>query len=88
MNDKRTHIVIPDRLAEEIDTLVGKRGRSSFLAQAAWREVKRLRLLHSIKKASGAWKDKDHPELKGGSARYIAELREEWDQRLERLAKP
>ena len=27
---KRTHIVIPEKLAQEIDALVGKRGRSSF----------------------------------------------------------
>ena len=32
---KRTHIVISEQLAAQIDTLVGKRGRSNFLAQAA-----------------------------------------------------
>jgi hypothetical protein len=30
MNVKRTHIVIPQQLVVEIDTLVGKRGRSAF----------------------------------------------------------
>ena len=33
MNAKRTHIVIPEQLAVEIDTIVGKRWRSAFLPQ-------------------------------------------------------
>jgi metal-responsive CopG/Arc/MetJ family transcriptional regulator len=53
MKTKRTHIVIPEELAGEIDTLVGERGRSSFLAQAARRELKRLRMLKALERADG-----------------------------------
>ncbi len=84
---KRTHIVIPDQLAEEIDTLVGKRARSSFLTQAAWKEVRRLRLLQALEQATGAWKDKDHPELKGGAANWVEKRRKEDERRFERVTK-
>jgi hypothetical protein len=84
---KRTHIVIPDQLAEEIDTLVGKRARSSFLTQAAWKEVRRLRMLQALEQASGAWKDKDHPELKNGAANWVKKRRKEDERRFERVTK-
>lgn len=87
MSNKRTHIVIPERLAEEIDTLVGKRARSSFLTEAAWKEVRRLRMLNALEQASGSWKDKDHPELRGGAARYVEKIRKEDEKRFERVTK-
>ena len=87
MSNKRTHIVIPERLAEEIDTLVGKRARSSFLTEAAWKEVRRLRMLNALEQASGSWKDKDHPELRGGADRYVAKIRKEDEKRFERVTK-
>src|ERR1017187_9004817 len=61
MDTKRTHIVIPQQLAVEIDTLVGKRDRSAFLTQAAEKELMRLRQIKALEGAAGAWKDKDHP---------------------------
>ena len=87
MSNKRTHIVIPERLAEEIDMLVGKRARSSFLTEAAWKEVRRLRMLNALEEASGTWKDKDHPELKSGAAKYVEKLRKEDEKRFERVTK-
>jgi predicted nucleic acid-binding protein/Arc/MetJ-type ribon-helix-helix transcriptional regulator len=84
---KRTHIVIPEQLAEEIDTLVGKRGRGSFLTEAARKEVRRLRMLKALEEASGAWKDKDHPELEGGASKYVEKLRKEDEKRFERVTK-
>jgi hypothetical protein len=79
---KRTHIVIAQQLAVEIDTLVGKRGRSAFLAQAAEKELMRLRQIKALEGAVGAWKDKDHPELKQGAARWVKKLRSEYDRRF------
>ena len=84
---KRTHIVIPEQLAEEIDTLVGRRARSSFLTEAAWKEVRRLRMLKALEKTAGAWKDRDHPELKGGAARYVTKIRKQDERRRDRLTK-
>lgn len=81
---RRTHIVIPNDLAAEIDVLVGKRGRSAFLAGAAEKELLRLRQIKALEAATGAWKDKDHPELKQGAAKWVKKLRREYDQRFEK----
>jgi len=86
MNTKRTHIVIPQQLAVEIDTLVGKRGRSAFLTQAAEKELMRLRQIKALEGAAGAWKDKDHPELRQGAAKWVKKLRSEYDRRFEKTA--
>jgi hypothetical protein len=82
---RRTHIVIPQDLVTEIDILVGKRGRSAFLAGAAEKELVRLRQIKALEAAAGAWKDKDHPELKHGAAKWVKKLRREYDQRSEKL---
>lgn len=83
MASKRTHIVIPGSLARAIDILVGKRGRSAFIADAAAREVERRQLLEALEQSSGSWKDENHPELKGGSARWIAAQRHK-DEKLDK----
>ena len=72
---KRTRIAIPEDLATQIDALVGKRGRRQFLTQAARKEVQRLRQLRAIENAIGAWKDKDYPEMRHGSAKWVEKLR-------------
>jgi len=81
MSTRRTHIVISEQLATDIDRVVGKRGRSSFLAQAAERELLRLRQIKALEGASGAWKDKDHPELKEGAAAWVKKIRRENERR-------
>jgi hypothetical protein len=82
MNSKRTHVVIPEQLVKEIDTFVGSRQRSSFLTQAAERELMRLRQLKALDSAGGAWKDSNHPELKQGSAKWVRKLRQQNEARL------
>jgi hypothetical protein len=79
---QRTHIVIPQKLVQAIDKLVGKRGRSQFLTLAAEKELRRQRLLSALDRATGAWKDQDHPELKKGAAFHIAQMRWQADKRL------
>jgi hypothetical protein len=85
MNTKRTHIVIPQQLVAEIDILVGKRGRSTFLTQAAEKEVMRLRQLKAVEAAAGSWKDKDHPELKQGAAKWVDKLRRQDEKRFQKI---
>jgi hypothetical protein len=87
MSARRTHIVIPEPLVNEIDSLVGKRGRSEFLTKAAERELRRLRQIKALEGAAGAWKDKDHPELCRGAAQWVRELRKESDRRLRAAAR-
>lgn len=86
MSARRTHIVIPESLVSEIDRLVGKRGRSEFLTQAAEKELRRLQQIKALEGAAGAWKDKDHPELRSGAAQWVRELRKEGDRRLRKAA--
>ena len=83
---KRTDIVISQQLATQIDTLVGKRGRSRFLTQAAEKELMRLRQIKALQTAAGSWKDQDHPDLKQGAAKWVKQLRREYDRRLARAA--
>lgn len=82
MNAKRTHVVLSEELVKDIDKLVGSRQRSSFLTQAAEKELMRLRQIEALKAAAGSWKDSDHPELKEGSAKWVHKLRQENERRL------
>lgn len=82
MNARRTHIVIPEPLVSEIDRLVGKRGRSEFLTQAATKELRRLQQIQALEGAAGAWKDKDHPELRGGAGQWVRDLRKQNERRV------
>lgn len=83
MASMRTHVVLAEDLAAAIDSLVGKRGRSAFLARAAWQEVKRRKLLELLERPEPVWKPKDHPELKNGAAVWVARTRMD-DLRRER----
>jgi hypothetical protein len=82
--NKRTHVVLSEQLVHDIDTVVGARQRSSFLTQAAEKELMRLRQLKALDELV-TWKDKDHPELKQGAAKYVRKLRREYDQRLKKV---
>ena len=86
MNAKRTHVVLSDQLVKEIDTLVGTRRRSSFLTEAAEEKLMRMRQLQVLESAAGAWKDKDHPELKQGAAKWVRKLRRETERRFQKVA--
>jgi hypothetical protein len=77
--NKRTHVVLSEQLVKDIDSLVGSRQRSSFLTQAAEKELMRLRQLQALDAIAGAWKDEDHPELKG------RKLRQENERRVKKL---
>ena len=82
MSYKRAHVVIPEELADQIDEVAGKRGRSQFLVEAARREISRHRMVRAVSQAAGAWKDEDHPELRRGASRYVTTMRRESDARL------
>ena len=85
MGSKRTHIVIPAELAEQIDALAGKRGRSRFFTDLAEREVRRHRLLQVLDEVAGSWKDEDHPDLKDGADKWVERLRQEDERRFREL---
>jgi len=64
---------------------VGSRQRSSFLTQAAERQLMRLRQIKALDGAAGAWKDKDHRELKQGAAIWVRQLRRESERRFQKV---
>lgn len=57
----RAHVVMPRELAEQVDELVGERGRSRFIAEAVAEKLARLRLLRAAEGAAGSLKDVDIP---------------------------
>jgi hypothetical protein len=72
-------------LVAAIDKLVGKRGRSAFLAELARNEVQRLQQREALREATGAWKDEDHPELAQGAAAWVRKMRDLDNRRFEEL---
>jgi metal-responsive CopG/Arc/MetJ family transcriptional regulator len=85
MRRKRAHVILPEDLLTEVDSLVGQRGRSAFLAEVVRQEVERRKLLIALREAKGSWKTEDHPELKDGSEAFVERLRAENDERLQGL---
>ena len=77
MGVQRAHIVLPEALVQEIDALVGPRGRSAFLVESAQIEVQRRQLLHFLQNEEPVWKDEDHPELAEGTYGWVRSLRKE-----------
>lgn len=75
----KAHVIIEEDIVKEIDRLVGKKKRSSFVSEATKKELKRLKQLSLIRKLKGIWKDEDHPELAGkeGVFKWVRRLRDE-----------
>ena len=84
MGTQRAHVVLPAGLIAEIDSEVGPRGRSAFLAEVAKAELRKRKLLAILRSDEPIWKDEDHPELKDGSAAWVRSMRQEWDARADR----
>jgi hypothetical protein len=78
---QRTHILIPTDLLREIDAIVGPRGRSAFLLETAREEVRRRKLLSFLESGDPAWQEREHPELKRGSAAWVRRLRSQSEGR-------
>jgi hypothetical protein len=87
MGSQRAHIVLPDELVDEIDSLVGPRGRSAFLVETARAELRRRRLLAFLQDTKPAWQEKDHPELRGGTGVWVKKIRGESETRLARVTR-
>lgn len=49
----RTHVVMSDEVVAAIDEVVGKRGRSRFLEEAAREKLERLALAESLEATAG-----------------------------------
>jgi hypothetical protein len=78
---QRAHILIPGDLLQEIDDLVGPRGRSAFLLETARQEVQRRKLLRFLESEQPAWKSENHPELATGTATWVRQMRKQSEGR-------
>ena len=48
-------------------------------------EILRGKQRNAFRKSVGAWKDKDHPELKPGSAAWFMQMRAESEERFRQI---
>jgi metal-responsive CopG/Arc/MetJ family transcriptional regulator len=58
----RAHVVLPEEMIEEIDTIAGKRGRSHFIEEAVADKLRRARLLRALDETAGILDPADYPE--------------------------
>jgi hypothetical protein len=79
---RRAHVILPEDLVREIDSIVGSRGRSNFLVETAREAIRRRKLLQFLNDGKPAWKDADHPDLSRGSARWVRKLRRVSEKRI------
>lgn len=82
---RSTHVILPVDVVADIDKLVGKRGRSAFLAELARREIKLRRQRQALRESAGSWKSEDHPELAKGAAAWVQQIRALDAHRFEEL---
>ncbi len=59
---RRTNLLLPEALVEEVDRVAGPRGRSRYIAEAVQARLKRDRLRAVVERTAGAWSAVDYPE--------------------------
>jgi hypothetical protein len=80
MKSKRAHILLPQDLIKEIDSIVGPRRRSAFLVETARDAVRRTKLLRFLENDVPPGRDTGEPS--DSAARWVRQLRRESDKRL------
>jgi hypothetical protein len=75
---------MPSDLLEEIDRVVGKRGRRAFLIRAASEKLGQIRLLETARSVAGSLQDVDLWETEEDTDLYVRSLREGFEERLAR----
>lgn len=75
---RRAHVLLPEDLLEEIDSLVGTRCRSRFIAETVAAELHRRRLKAAVAEMAGALADVDIPgwETPDAAAAWVRALRD------------
>lgn len=81
MGTRRAHVVVPEKLIEEVDALVGKRRRSAFIVEALEERLKREQLLAAIEAVAGSIGDGEVPEwdTPETTSAWLREMRKERD---------
>jgi hypothetical protein len=83
----RAHVLMPRETVEAIDRVVGRRGRSRFLADAAEEKLRRIRLLEAADRVAGSLANVDTPGWNSPEEadEWVRALRRADDDRLQRL---
>jgi hypothetical protein len=78
----RAHVILPEKMAEEIDKVAGPRGRSAFLVESAEKEIRRIKLQAFLDNATPAWKQESHSDIEtAGSAAWVHNQRQKASMR-------
>lgn len=82
---ERINVIFPNDVLRELRQLVPPKRRSQLIVQATQEKLSLLRQQIAVKKAAGAWKDGEHPELQTDEdfALWIAQIRGPWRVRQE-----
>jgi len=73
----RAHVILPAKLAAEIDKLTGPRGRSAFLVESAEKEVRRVKLAAFLEDTTPAWQQEAHDDVREtGSSAHVRNQRQ------------
>ena len=83
----RTHVILPDRLIEEVDEVVGKRKRSHFVEEAIREKLKRGALMKALRETAGVLSPEEYPEWET-PAKTAAWVRESRRRDAVRLGRP
>jgi len=78
-------IRLPVELLEQMRPLIAKKNITftNFVIEAIMNYMRVLNYQEGIDASFGAWKDNQHPELKGGVSDYVRKLRKERTKRIE-----
>ncbi len=81
----RAHVIVPAHLVRSVDTLVGKRHRSEFFAEAVAEKLARVRLASAARRAVGSLRDVPIPgwETSPEAAAWVRASRRRDEERLD-----
>lgn len=76
---RRTHVILPEDLLEELDARVGQRRRSEFIQEAIAEKLARLRRVEAFDAVVGSVADGEIPawETRESTAEWLRMLRQE-----------
>src|SRR5262245_4757312 len=82
----RAHIVVPEELLSEVDSVAGKRKRSRFVEEAIREKLSRTKLSTALNLSAGAFANSDYPEWETPEkvSEWVREGRKADNERLAR----
>jgi len=72
---KQANFALPAELLDELRRSIPRGEQSKVVAEALWKELKRLKFRQALEHTFGAWQREKHPELEQGTEQYLRGLR-------------